>query len=247
MDAVVVEGVGKRYRSYGADRPWTIQEALLGGLGKLRPRHSRWAVRYLSFRVEQGETLAVIGRNGAGKSTLLRLLGGISQPDEGKVQIRGRLSGLLELGAGFHGDLTGRENAFITGVVAGLTRKEVARQFESIVEFAELQEVVDSPLRTYSSGMQLRLAFAVAVHVRPDVLLVDEVLAVGDTAFQSKCVNRMLEFKRRGCAITLVTHDMQTVRKFADRAILLCEGMMMAQGAAPEVVDLYLSGAVQHA
>jgi lipopolysaccharide transport system ATP-binding protein len=241
VDPIVVQKVGKRYARYDPNRPWTIEEAFLRGFRELLPRQQFWGVRNVSFNVPRGHALGVIGRNGAGKSTLLRLLGGVAKPDEGRVRIQGRLSGLLALGAGFHTDLTGRENVFVDGVVAGLTRREVMRRFDSIVEFAELRDFIDSPLRTYSSGMQMRLAFSVAIHTEPDVLLVDEVLAVGDAAFQRKCLDRIAYFKRSGCAIVLVSHDVGLVREICDQALFLRSGVVAASGTAASVTEAYLS------
>ncbi len=183
---VVVQGLGKQFRRYHRDRPVTLKEAVVRGLRQMKPVEQFWALREVSCSVAAGRTIGVIGNNGAGKSTLLRLIGGVGRPDEGSVQVHGRIGALLDLGVGFHPDLTGRENVFVSGVIAGLTRHEVAQRFDSIVAFAELQQSIDSPLRTYSSGMQMRLAFAVAIHTEPEILLIDEVLAVGDLAFQRK-------------------------------------------------------------
>jgi lipopolysaccharide transport system ATP-binding protein len=183
--------------------------------------------------------VGVIGSNGAGKSTLLRLVGSVGQPDEGKVTVNGRIGALLDLGAGFHPDLTGRENVFISGVIAGLTRRQVAERFDSIVEFAELEEFIDNPLRTYSTGMKMRLAFAVAVHIDPDILLVDEVLAVGDMAFQQKCLDRIAQFKEAGCTILLVSHDVGMVRQLCDEVLWLRKGQVVAYGPAEIVTDQY--------
>ena len=211
-------------------------------LGNRRARGADlfWALRNVSFEIQPGRMVGIIGPNGAGKSTLLRLIGGIGQPDEGSLVVNGRVAGLLELGAGFHPDLTGRENVFVTGVVGGLTRAEVAKRFDSIVAFAELERFIDSPLRTYSSGMYMRLAFSVAVHVQPDVLLVDEVLAVGDLEFQGKCLERIAEFKRNGSTIVLVTHDANTVRDLCDEAVWLDEGEVAEYGEAREVASHYI-------
>ncbi|MGH7833996.1 MAG: ABC transporter ATP-binding protein, partial [Candidatus Binatia bacterium] len=174
---VIVRGLGKQYRRYQHNQPWTLQEVFQYGLRKKRPEYF-WALRDVSFSIYPGQMLGIIGGNGAGKSTLLRLIGGVGRPDEGSVQTDGRIGALLDLGAGFHPDLTGRENVFVSGVIAGLTRREVSDRFDSIVAFAELREFIDSPLRIYSSGMQMRLAFAIATHTAPDILLIDEVLAV---------------------------------------------------------------------
>src|SRR5438874_8286664 len=185
---VVVQGLGKQFRRYHRDRPVTLKEAVVRGLRQMKPVEQFWALRELSCSVAAGRTIGVIGGNGAGKSTLLRLIGGVGRPDEGALTVKGRIDALLDLGAGFHPDLTGRENVFISGVINGLTRREVSQQFDSIVAFAELEEFIDSPMRTYSTGMQMRLAFSVATHTHPKVLLIDEVLAVGDLAFQHKCL-----------------------------------------------------------
>ena len=242
-NAIVVENVGKVFYRYHSDRPWTLYEALLGGLRRLGPAERFWGLRNVSFTVAPGRMVGVIGRNGAGKSTLLRLLGGISRPDEGSVKVNGRIGALLSLGAGFHHDLTGRENIFINGLISGLTRREVAQQFDSIVAFSELQESIDNPLRTYSSGMQMRLAFAVAAHIEPDILLIDEVLAVGDFAFQRKCMERINQFKAAGCTIILVSHDTTLVREICDEALWIRDGHLKAHGAPDMVVDRYLTEA----
>ena len=184
--AISVENIGKQYYRRHPDRPRTIHEALLRGLRGLRAIETFWGLRNVSFTLSQGRMLGVLGRNGAGKSTLLRLLGAIDVPDEGQLQVHGRVGALLTLGAGFHPDLTGRENVFVSGVVHGLTRAEVRQRFDSIVAFAELEEFIDSPLRIYSTGMAMRLGFAVAIHMEPEILLIDEVLAVGDVSFQAQ-------------------------------------------------------------
>jgi len=200
-----------------------------------------WGLREIDLAIEAGTTVGVIGANGAGKSTLLRLLGGIGQPDEGSIKVHGRVSGLLSLGAGFHSDLTGRENVLVTGIIGGLTRAEVEREFDSIVDFAELRDAIDAPLRTYSSGMEMRLAFAVAIHVQSSVLLIDEVLAVGDLAFQRKCLNRILDLKARGVTIVLVSHDAATVATLCEEALWLESGRIVEHGPAPSVVNHYVA------
>jgi lipopolysaccharide transport system ATP-binding protein len=204
-----------------------------------------WGLRDLTFTIARGCMFGIVGRNGAGKSTLLRLLGGLLRPDEGRVEVNGRVSGLLELGAGFHPDLTGRENIEIAGVVGGLTRREVAARFDEIVEFAELRSVIGSPLRTYSSGMHMRLAFSVAVHVDPQILLVDEVLAVGDLPFQRKCIARIRRFKKQGCSVIVVSHDLSMIRELCDDALWLEQGRMKRVGTAEEVVRAYSEDALQ--
>lgn len=240
-DVILVEDLGKQFPRYHPNRPRTLQEAVLQGLRRIRPVERFWALRDISFRVPRGRMVGVIGLNGAGKSTLLRLIGGVGRPDEGRVEVHGRIGALLDLGAGFHPDLTGRENVFISGVIAGLTRREVEQRFDSIVAFAELEESIDSPLRTYSTGMQMRLGFAVAVHIEPELLLIDEVLAVGDAAFQRKCLDRIAEFQRRGCTILLVSHDATLVRQLCDEALWLRSGRLVAAGSADGVVGQYLA------
>jgi lipopolysaccharide transport system ATP-binding protein len=239
--AIVVEGLGKRFRRFHSERPRTIKEAVLKGLGWLRPIEQFWGLRDVSFAIEPGRMLGVVGRNGAGKSTLLRLIGGVGRPDEGKITVRGRVSGLLNLGVGFHNDLTGRENVFIGGILGGLTRREVAGRFDAIVDFAELHEFIDSPLRTYSVGMQMRLAFAVAIHTVPDVVLIDEVLAVGDIAFRRKCLDRIARLRAEGRTIILVSHDADQVQELCDEVLWLKSGRLASHGPADEVVARYLA------
>lgn len=239
---VIVEGLGKQYRRYHQDRPWTLQEVFQRGFHRMKPAEYFWALREVTMAVAPGRTVGIIGGNGAGKSTLLRLIGGVGRPDEGRVAVHGAVDALLDLGAGFHPDLTGRENVFISGVINGLTRREVANYFDSIVGFAELSEFIDSPLRTYSTGMQMRLAFAVATHTHPQVLLIDEVLAVGDFAFQRKCLERITQFRAEGCTIILVSHDTSLVAKMCDEALWLHAGRVIAHGPAYEVAARYIAG-----
>jgi lipopolysaccharide transport system ATP-binding protein len=233
--AVIVENLGKRYSRYHRDRPRTIMEAALAGFRNLGVEESFWALREVTFNVMPGQMVGVVGHNGAGKSTLLQILSGIVRPDEGNVEIAGRMGALLDLGAGFHPDLTGRENAHISAVVGGLTSQEAKRRFDAIVDFAEIGAFIDNPLRTYSAGMQMRLGFAVAIHTTPDVLFVDEYLSVGDLAFQNKCLDRILELKNNGCAIVLISHNAEQVQELCDQAIWLEQGRLKAYGD-PEVV-----------
>src|SRR5438132_13144083 len=215
-NAIIVQNLSKQFRRYHSDRPWTLQEAFLQGLRRMKPAEYFWALHEVSFSIAYGRMVGVIGPNGAGKSTLLRLIGGVGRPDKGTIRVHGQIGALLDLGTGFHPELTGRENVFVSGVIAGLTRREVAQRFDSIVAFAELQQSIDSPLRTYSSGMQMRLAFAVAIHTEPEILLIDEVLAVGDLAFQRKCLQRIAQFKAEGCTILLVSHDATLIQQLCD-------------------------------
>ena len=241
--AVVVENLSKQYYRYHTDRPWTLHEALVKGLRRLRPAERFWALREVSFSVAPGRMLGIVGANGSGKSTLLRLIGGIGRPDEGFVRTSRRIGAMLDLGAGFHPDLTGRENVFVNGVICGLTRRQVAERFDSIVSFAELEEFIDNPIRTYSTGMQMRLGFAIAVHADPEVLLIDEILSVGDHSFQRKCFDRIAQFKAQGCTIIFVTHDTETVCELCDEAIWLNGGRLMVHGHPEEVVDRYIAAA----
>jgi len=224
--AIVVEGLAKQFRSYHADRPRTLKEAFVRRLQHMQAGESFWALRDVSFDVKPGQIVGIVGSNGAGKSTLLRLIGGVGRPDKGHVKIQGRVAALLDLGTGFHPELTGHENVFVTGVIAGLTRRQVTQRLDSIVAFAELERFIDSPLRTYSTGMQLRLAFAIGIHTTPDVLLIDEVLAVGDLAFQQKCLARIRQFKADNCAIILISHDTGQIRELCDKALWLRRGRL---------------------
>lgn len=240
-ESIVVQELGKRFRRYRADRPATFKEALLHGLHRLKPAEDFWALRDLTFRIPAGRTVGVVGPNGAGKSTLLRLIGGIGRPDEGKVKVQGRVGALLDLGAGFHPDLTGRENVYVNGVIAGLTRHEVARRFDGIVAFAELEPFIDNPLRTYSTGMQMRLGFAVAAHTDPEILLIDEILAVGDLAFQHKCLDRIAQFQAQGCTIIIVSHSPTSIQQLCDEALWLRQGRLVAYGPADVVAGQYVA------
>jgi lipopolysaccharide transport system ATP-binding protein len=239
-DAITITELGKRFRRYDPDRVWTLQEAFFTRLRGHRPAEYFWGLQEVTFSVRKGRTVGLIGRNGAGKSTLLRLIGGIGRPDKGTITVQGRISGLLDLGVGFHPDLTGRENVFISGVIGGLTRREIADRYESIVEFSELRAFMESPLRTYSSGMHMRLAFSVAIHTEPDILLVDEVLAVGDIGFQRKCLARIAEFKERGCTIVLVSHDPGLINDFCDDVLWLDRGRVREFGVASDIVGRYV-------
>ncbi len=244
MNAIEVADVTKIYRKFSHRRQFaTLKSALLSGslIRDLRPNETFVAVRGVTFDVPRGSTFGVIGRNGSGKSTMLKLVAGISKPTTGEVRVNGRVSALIELGAGFHPEISGRENVFINGIMLGLSKREVARRFDEIVEFAELREFIDAPVKTYSSGMYMRLGFAVAIHVDPDVLLVDEVLAVGDESFTHKCLDKFAEFKRRGKTILLVTHSLGLVERFCDEALWLDAGVVRGQGDPKRVVDSYIT------
>jgi homopolymeric O-antigen transport system ATP-binding protein len=241
--AVTVQGLGKQFCRYHPDRPRTLQETFTKGLRRLQPVERFWALRDITFNIERGRMVGVVGPNGSGKSTLLRLIGGVGRADVGKIEVNGRIGALLDLGTCFHPDLTGRENVFISGVIFGLTRREVAKRLDSIIAFAELEEFIDNPIRTYSTGMQIRLAFAVSVHTEPEVLLIDEVLSVGDHAFQHKCLDRIARFKAEGRTIVLVSHETQLVREFCDEALWLSSGRVILHGRPDIVVDRYIEEA----
>lgn len=237
--AIDVSNVSKSFRRYRPERPMMLQEVLARGFRGLGKTDRFWAVHDVSFSVPRGRAVGIIGTNGSGKSTLLRLVGGIGSADSGRIHVAGRIGALLDLGSGLHGDLTGRENIIVAGVLNGLSRQEVLRRFDDIVAFAEIEKSIDNPMRTYSSGMQMRLAFATNVHTNPDVLLIDEVLAVGDAAFQRKCLARIKEFKANGCSILLVSHGLATVQKLCDEVLWMNYGRVMAHGPVRDVVRQY--------
>lgn len=239
--AISVWNLGKRFQSYTPGRPRTIMEAVLAGGQGIKTRDYFWALRDLNFQVSRGEMLGVIGQNGAGKSTLLRLLGRVGRPDEGRVTLNGRVGALLDLGAGFHPDLTGRDNVFVNAVVAGLLEREVRQQLDLIIAFAELWEFIDNPVRTYSTGMKMRLAFSIAIHTHPEILLVDEFLSVGDSAFQAKCLDRVARMKADGCAVVLISHNTGQIEELCDRAIWLNRGRIQFEGEPSAVVEQYLT------
>lgn len=236
--SIVVEQLSKRYWLQDA-APQTFQQALSQLAGALRRGTPFWALQDVSFRIASGEAVGLIGHNGAGKSTLLRLVCGLGRPTRGRARVDGRVAALLELGAGFHPHLTGRENLYVSAIVSGLRRVEVEALYEDIVSFAEIEDFIDQPLRTYSSGMQMRLGFSVAVHVDPSILIVDEALAVGDGHFQQKCVERIEGFRRAGKTLLLVSHDMDMIRRFCERALWLQHGALVADGPANEITSAY--------
>ncbi|GAA4686711.1 ABC transporter ATP-binding protein [Frondihabitans cladoniiphilus] len=215
----------------------SLKERLVNFGRSRKHKEDFWALRGIDLDIEAGTTVGLIGANGSGKSTLLKVIGGIIQPTDGSVRRRGQLAALLELGAGFHPDLTGRENVFLNGAILGLTQKQIEGYFDSIVEFSEIPDFIDTQVKFYSSGMYVRLAFAIAIHVDPDVLLVDEVLAVGDEPFQKKCLDKIKEFQQEGRTIVLVTHDLQTVQDMCDRAIVLSHGQVIFDGDSVKGVE----------
>lgn len=239
MGSIKVEGISKRFRRWEPNKAMTFQEVVLRGFRWKRREHF-WALTDVSFKVNPGRMVGIMGFNGAGKSTLLRLVAGVGRPTSGRVELRGRVGAILDLGVGFNPELTGRENIFISGICSGLTRREVTERFDSIVAFSELEQFLDFPLRTYSTGMHVRLAFAVASHIEPEILLVDEVLAVGDLAFQKKCSDRMTSFKNNGCTGLIVSHSPDSVLDLCDDAIWLDHGRIVAYGPAEKVVGQYI-------
>ena len=244
-NVVEVSGVSKKFRK--GFRYWSLREDLsllgrkiLGRNGTAHQPEEFWAVRELSFSVCRGEALGIVGSNGAGKSTTLKLISRISYPTEGAVGVRGRVASLIEVGAGLHPELTGRDNVFINAAIMGMTRSEIEKKFDAIVSFAELQEFMDMPVKRYSSGMYVRLGFSVAVHTDPDILLVDEVLSVGDVAFQAKSMERMLSFREKGVSIVFVSHNLPAVAQMCDRLLWIEKGEKKMLGKTPEVMEAYL-------
>ena len=239
--AVLVDGLGKRFR-LTHDRNWTLKATVLAGH---RTRYEEfWALRGVDLDIPHGSTFGIIGGNGSGKSTLLKVLAGILRPDEGTATVSGRLSALLELGAGFHPELTGRENVYLNGAILGFTSREIRRRFDDIVGFAELDRFIDEPVRNYSSGMYVRLGFSVAIHVEPEILLVDEVLAVGDHTFQKRCLDRFAQLKAEGRTIILVSHDLDMVGWLCEQTAWIQQGTLQAVGPSPKVIEQFLDGAV---
>jgi ABC-type polysaccharide/polyol phosphate transport system ATPase subunit len=238
------EGVSKRYLvRREADEDATLHPWIRKLKALRQPREEFWALRDVSFAVERGQTLGIIGHNGAGKSTMLKLLASITSPTTGRISINGRLSALIEVGSGFHPELTGRENIFLNGAILGMRRKEIAAKLDSIVEFAGVRQFLDVPVKRFSSGMYVRLGFSIAAHLDPDILLLDEVLAVGDAAFQEKCLARIEDLKRAGTTILFISHDLGAVQRVCDRAILLRRGNLVADGAPLNVIEEYRQAA----
>jgi ABC-type polysaccharide/polyol phosphate transport system ATPase subunit len=241
--AINVDHVTRIYQKYSAQHRFkTFKSAIVKGdfFKSLRPDELVTALDNVSFAVEKGTTFGVIGENGSGKSTLLKVITGIAKPTSGSVKVDGKVSALIELGAGFHPEISGRENIFINGIMLGLSKKEITEKFEDIVRFAELEGFIDAPVKTYSSGMHMRLGFSVAINVNPDILLIDEVLAVGDASFVPKCLDRIDDFRRREKTILFVSHDLSTVEKICDRVIWLKQGKIQTMGEPKRVVDAYL-------
>jgi len=237
MAVITVKNVAKKFDVY-FDRPVSLKEKLL--FRKRSHYEERWVLNDISFEVQKGEALGIIGQNGCGKSTMLKLMTKIMYPDRGSIEIEGRVSSLIELGAGFHPDMTGRENIYTNASIFGLTRKEIEKRVEQIIDFSEIEAYIDNPVRTYSSGMYMRLAFSVAIHVDADILLIDEILAVGDASFQAKCFNKMREIKASGVTIVIVSHGLGEIQQLCEKSIWIEKGLIQEQGSPFNVHPIYL-------
>ena len=244
IESIIVEDLSKRYELGTLREETQLRDQLVrllrGPFRKRAPKEILWALRDVSFSVRQGEVLGIIGRNGAGKSTLLKILSKITYPTSGRVRARGRVTALLEVGAGFHEELTGRENIFLNGSIMGMKKKEVENKLEAIVEFSGVARFIDTPIKRYSSGMRSRLGFAVAAHLDPDVLIVDEVLAVGDAAFQKKCISAMQDMRGGGRTVLFVSHNMAAVENLCSRCMWIAQGRVQLDGRVHEVIEAYM-------
>lgn len=234
---ISVEHVSKSFKVY-FDKGYTLKDKLL--FWKRNRHEKRDVLNDVSFKIKKGESIGLIGRNGCGKSTMLKMLTRIYYPNAGKITVNGRVSSLIELGAGFHPDMTGRENIYINASIYGLSKKEIDKRLQTIIDFSELKDFIDNPVRTYSSGMYMRLAFAVAINVDADILLIDEILAVGDASFQNKCFNKLKELKNNGITIVIVSHSMQMISEFCDRCIWIERGEIMGNGLTLNISKKYL-------
>lgn len=243
MSVISLEHVSKLYN---LQKQKTFKEFLPALLKGQTTQTSFWALDDISFQIKRGESFGIIGPNGSGKSTLLKLIAGVSQPSRGRLTVQGRIAPLIELGAGFHPELTGRENIFLNGVIMGLSRAQLRTQIDSIIDFAELRDFIDQPIKHYSSGMYLRLAFAVATHIEPEILLIDEILAVGDASFREKSRAKMDDFKRRGKTIVFISHALSEVESFCERVAYLKKGKLIALGPASHVIARYNQETAQH-
>ena len=235
-NVIEVKNVWKKFKIYH-DKPHTLKDKVL--FWNRNKYEVRWVLEDISFNVKKGESIGIIGKNGSGKSTLLKLLTKIIYPNKGSINMKGRVAGLLELGAGFHPDLSGRDNIYINASIFGLSKKEIDKVFQTIIDFAELQDFIDNPVRTYSSGMYMRLAFAVAINIHADILLIDEILAVGDISFQEKCLNKLKEIKKSGVTIVIVSHSLEQIERFCDKSIWIHSGQIAALGKCEVVHKKY--------
>ncbi|MFN2530018.1 MAG: polysaccharide ABC transporter ATP-binding protein [Pyrinomonadaceae bacterium] len=246
---IKAEHLSKRYQIGAEQRHNSLRDALMSALRaplqRIRPKSPAtiWALKDVSFEIQPGEVVGIIGRNGAGKSTLLKILSRVTKPTSGRVRLQGRVGSLLEVGTGFHGELTGRENIFLNGAILGMTHNEIKRKFDDIVAFAETEQFLDTPVKHYSSGMTVRLAFAVAAHLEPEILIIDEVLAVGDLSFQKKCLGKMNEVSKAGRTVLFVSHDISAVNSLCERAILLHGGEVVKEGPVSGVTGVYVDAA----
>lgn len=237
-EVILLQNVSKMF-NLRIQKPYLVHDVLRRVSGKETHYEKFWALNDMTFSVRKGEAVGVVGHNGAGKSTLLGTIAGSITPTSGKVHVRGRLGALLELGAGFHPDLTGRENVYLNASLLGLDKKEIEEQFRSILDFSELQDFIDAPLRNYSSGMQVRLGFSVAIHIHPEILIMDEALSVGDQKFQQKCTNKILSFKREGKTLLFVSHSGPQIQLLCERALWLEHGKVMMDGPTNDVLKAY--------
>src|SRR3990170_2066199 len=246
--AIRAEGLSKKYRLSASSQVYdTLRDLITDGFRNLMARNGAqgaqdtiWALRDVSFGIPQGQIVGIIGRNGAGKSTLLKILSRITEPTEGRAEIRGRVGSLLEVGTGFHPELTGRENVYLNGAILGMRKREIDREFDEIVAFAEIDRFIDTPVKRYSSGMNVRLAFAVAAHLEPDILLVDEVLAVGDVAFQRKSLGKMSSVAQEGRTVVFISHNMAAIQNLCSRGVVIRGGYLVFDGSAAGAVNEYL-------
>src|SRR5271154_613321 len=243
---ILAEGLGKRYQVGERERYFALRDVLTRAVKapfrrgrQRRPADHLWALRDVSLEIVQGEVIGLIGRNGAGKTTLLKILSRITRPTEGYAEMHGRVGSLLEVGTGFHPELTGRENVYLSGAILGMSKREINQKFGAIVAFAEVERFLETPLKHFSTGMQMRLAFAVAAHLEPEILLVDEVLAVGDLEFQRKCLGKMQEVSKTGRTIVFVSHQMNQIRRLCERAVWVDGGRLKCDGVAQEIVNEY--------
>jgi len=240
MEAVKIRNVSKKYRIYH-EKNLNLKYAFLNFLsGKKSSYYDEfWALKDINLDIKKGESLGIIGENGSGKSTLLKLMAGILYPDQGQISVKGKIAALIEIGAGFHAELSGKENIYVNASILGFSKREIENNLEKIIAFSGLEKFIDNPIKTYSSGMYVRLGFAIAVHVNPDILLIDEILAVGDENFQKKCLQKIKNFKDQGKTIVLVSHDLLAVEKMCDRVVLLDNGLIKAEGKPVDVISTY--------